>query len=159
MLLALRASERDRLRAVETLKRGYLEGRLSTGTFEARVAVAQRASSRAALRELLADLRARWLVAHAALDHEERPALEMTLILSRSPRSHLLLGRSRSCDLILATPAVSRRHALLERTADGWRITDLHSTNGTFVAGARVESARIDVGARLRLGDALLRVA
>lgn len=159
MLLPLRASERDRLRAVETLKRGYLQGRLSTGTFEARVAVAQRAVSRAALRRLLADLAARWFVVDAVVERAQRPALEMTVILSRSPRTRVLAGRSRSCDLILATPAVSRRHALLERAPDGWRVTDLGSTNGTFVEGVRVESAPVEIGARLWLGDALLRLA
>ena len=33
---------------------------------------------------------------------------------------------------------VSRRHAQLERTKDGWLITDLESTNGTRVNGWRV---------------------
>ncbi len=33
---------------------------------------------------------------------------------------------------------VSRRHATLERTADGWLLTDLESTNGTRVNGWRV---------------------
>ena len=33
---------------------------------------------------------------------------------------------------------VSRVHATLERTADGWLLTDLASTNGTRVNGWRV---------------------
>lgn len=161
----LRASERDRLRAIERLKHGYLEGRLSTGTFEARVALAQTATSTATLRSLLADLRARWpgsdLLEGLRLGSRahDPPALLGTVLLSRSPENLILVGRSRSCDLKLETPGVSRRHALLQRTARRWYITDLDSTNGTFVNGVQIDRAPIPSGSRLRLGDARLYVA
>ena len=48
------------------------------------------------------------------------------------------IGRDASCDLSIAHMTVSRRHAQLERTRDGWLITDLESTNGTRVNGWRV---------------------
>jgi FHA domain/Domain of unknown function (DUF1707) len=48
------------------------------------------------------------------------------------------IGRDASCDLAIADMTVSRRHARLERTKDGWLITDLESTNGTRVNGWRV---------------------
>jgi len=48
------------------------------------------------------------------------------------------IGRDASCDLAIADMTVSRRHAQLERTRDGWLITDLESTNGTRVNGWRV---------------------
>jgi FHA domain/Domain of unknown function (DUF1707) len=48
------------------------------------------------------------------------------------------IGRDAACDLAIADMTVSRLHAQLERTADGWLISDLESTNGTRVNGWRV---------------------
>jgi hypothetical protein len=48
------------------------------------------------------------------------------------------IGRDASCDLAIPDMTVSRRHAQLERTKEGWLITDLESTNGTRVNGWRV---------------------
>jgi FHA domain/Domain of unknown function (DUF1707) len=48
------------------------------------------------------------------------------------------IGRDASCDLAIPDMTVSRRHARLERTRDGWLISDLESTNGTRVNGWRV---------------------
>src|SRR5687768_4015115 len=41
--------------------------------------------------------------------------------------------------LLLADSKISTRHARLSRAADGWRLEDLGSRNGTFVNGAAVE--------------------
>ena len=59
-----------------------------------------------------------------------------------------------------ATRTVSKTHALLTRTASGWTITDLASTNGVFI-GAHPEQAReVDGSAPVEgpflLGDAAL---
>ena len=48
------------------------------------------------------------------------------------------IGRDASCDLAIADMTVSRLHAQLERTPEGWLISDLESTNGTRVNGWRV---------------------
>ena len=48
------------------------------------------------------------------------------------------IGRDATCDLAIADMTVSRRHAQLERTPDGWLLSDLESTNGTRVNGWRV---------------------
>jgi hypothetical protein len=45
------------------------------------------------------------------------------------------IGRSRECDIVLGDSNVSRRHAELRPSADGWTITDLGSTNGVRVNG------------------------
>jgi FhaA, N-terminal domain/FHA domain len=48
------------------------------------------------------------------------------------------IGRSRECDIVLADSNVSRRHAELRPSGDGWTITDLGSTNGVKVNGRAV---------------------
>ncbi|MFN3267021.1 MAG: FHA domain-containing protein [Deinococcales bacterium] len=56
----------------------------------------------------------------------------------------MLVGRAQDCDLVLLDPSVSSRHALLEYSAGQLFVTDLGSTNGTFVAGQPV-SGRVQV--------------
>ena len=48
------------------------------------------------------------------------------------------IGRDAGCDLAIADMTVSRLHARLERTPEGWLLSDLESTNGTRVNGWRV---------------------
>ena len=54
---------------------------------------------------------------------------------------------------------VSGRHAMLDTRADGLWVEDAGSTNGTFVNGARVTSARLLApGDVIRIGNTDLRV-
>ena len=47
-----------------------------------------------------------------------------------------IVGRSRSADIVLDDPTVSRMHASLQRDGDGdWTLTDLRSRGGTYVNG------------------------
>lgn len=48
------------------------------------------------------------------------------------------IGQGPQNDLVLADDSVSRSHARLEFLLDGWRLTDLESTNGTAVEGVRL---------------------
>jgi pSer/pThr/pTyr-binding forkhead associated (FHA) protein len=66
----------------------------------------------------------------------------------------LVIGRS-GADLEVDDRGVSRRHARLSRGPDGgWTLTDLGSTNGTFVNGVRVRVARLRDGDEIRVGAA-----
>ncbi len=66
------------------------------------------------------------------------------------------IGRTRDCDLCLADPSVSRRHAELIRDADGWLLNDLGSRNGTRLNGWLVrETVVVRAGDRLELGSAV----
>lgn len=50
-----------------------------------------------------------------------------------------IVGRDANCDLVLDDPIVSRRHARLICLGTRITVEDLHSTNGTFVNGSRIE--------------------
>lgn len=63
----------------------------------------------------------------------------------------LLIGRSHDCDLVIDSPNVSRQHAEVRRTEDGWALLDLRSTNGVVVNGRRVRGTT-----PLRDGDLVL---
>ncbi|MGE0791442.1 MAG: sigma 54-interacting transcriptional regulator [Sandaracinaceae bacterium] len=64
-----------------------------------------------------------------------------------------VVGQSRGAGLRVPDPRASRLHCELEPRADGVWVRDLASSNGTWVGGVRVERARLDPGAILRVGD------
>ena len=70
----------------------------------------------------------------------------------------LVIGRSKDCDIPLADGNVSRRHAEIGRSADGFMLRDLDSTNGTTVNGRRVKSATVGEGDEIMLGTSTLRI-
>lgn len=53
-----------------------------------------------------------------------------------------ILGRDPSVVYAIDDPTVSRRHAELLRTRDGWTLRDLGSANGTEINGARLAGER-----------------
>ena len=71
----------------------------------------------------------------------------------------IVVGRERSCDLVLEGSLVSKRHALIQKIKDNFYITDLSSTNGTFVNEEPVlphKYVRIEPGDCIRIGKTLL---
>lgn len=54
-----------------------------------------------------------------------------------------MLGRSDDVDLPISDASISRRHAMIVNRVDGFFISDLGSTNGTFVNKELVGSARL----------------
>ncbi len=65
------------------------------------------------------------------------------LVVLVEGHGHLFIGKGSENDLVIdGDPAVSKVHALLERGRPAWCISDLGSTNGTFVNGERVSGKR-----------------
>ena len=64
-----------------------------------------------------------------------------------------VVGRDADCEVSLESRSVSRRHALLEKTENGWSLRDLGSANGTFLGGVRITEVSLPPGATLRFGE------
>ena len=62
------------------------------------------------------------------------------------------LGRDPSCELHLAHPSISRRHASISHVAGSWSISDLGSRHGTLLNGVRLEK---DADVPLSHGDSV----
>src|SRR5512146_600353 len=74
-------------------------------------------------------------------------------------RPVLTIGRTPENGLTLADTLVSRHHAELRLEPEGLTLTDLHSSNGTFVEGNRLppdQPRLLSNGARIQIGPFLL---
>jgi pSer/pThr/pTyr-binding forkhead associated (FHA) protein len=75
-------------------------------------------------------------------------------------RSETVIGRDPTCDLVLADPMASARHARIFRGAGGYFVLeDLGSTNGVFVDGEPVERLTLQDGDHFVVGDTRFTVA
>lgn len=78
-------------------------------------------------------------------------------------REEVILGRALNADVRVNDTKVSRQHARIntvfneETKKDEYILTDLGSRNGIFVNGQRVETARLENGDKLALGECILR--
>jgi pSer/pThr/pTyr-binding forkhead associated (FHA) protein len=64
------------------------------------------------------------------------------------------VGRDITNDIVINDPEVSRHHLRFSRTADGFTIEDLGSTNGTFINGQRLSGSRpLNNGDMISLGE------
>ena len=66
--------------------------------------------------------------------------------------AHAVIGRADQCTVRLDDPSVSRRHARIEHRDGRWLLSDLDSSNGTYVGDRRLGSGDQH---ELRDGDAL----
>lgn len=64
----------------------------------------------------------------------------------------VVFGRASSCDVVLALKGVSRVHFQTEYDGRFWRISDLNSTNGTFVNQKIITNQPLRDGDRITLG-------
>ena len=64
-----------------------------------------------------------------------------------------LIGTGPACEIRLTDPMVSRRHAAVDVSGHRLRLTDLESTNGTWVNGIAVVDAFLAGGEFVRLGE------
>jgi DNA-binding NtrC family response regulator len=74
-------------------------------------------------------------------------------ISRRCSEDTITLGSHEGNTIVLNHPTVSRFHARLELDPLGFQLTDLDSTNGTFVGGMRVKQVYLEPRAKILLGD------
>lgn len=67
------------------------------------------------------------------------------------------VGRGTDNVVVLAAEGVSRRHARFERRDNHWFITDLNSTNGTYVNDEPVTEHRLRRGDHIKIGDSIFK--
>jgi hypothetical protein len=70
------------------------------------------------------------------------------------PPPGAVLGRSRECDVVLEDSGISRRHAEVRPSSEGWTVADLGSTNGVRVNGRAIDGVQaLTLGDRIELGS------
>ncbi len=80
------------------------------------------------------------------------PGSKKRLPLSRWENS---VGRSKTCDVVLTLPDVSRFHAVISKRRSGWVVADTNSSTGVFVNGkAIIKSAPLAHGDTVSFGGA-----
>ncbi|HAV78822.1 MAG TPA: hypothetical protein DCX53_15840 [Anaerolineae bacterium] len=67
--------------------------------------------------------------------------------------SMLLIGRLDNCDIVLDSPEVSRRHAVIRQVGDAYAIEDLDSSNGTYVNDAPVKQIQLNEGDLIQISN------
>lgn len=65
------------------------------------------------------------------------------------------IGRA-DCDIVLDDPECSRQHATIEVLGARAVVTDLGSTNGTFVSGERIEKVELENHHEFRIGEHIM---
>jgi diguanylate cyclase (GGDEF)-like protein len=96
----------------------------------------------------------------ATTGQQARKALALTAMAGRSvgkafalDRPELVIGRADDAQVVVQDEGVSRRHAALARTGDQYQLTDLGSTNGTFLNDERLRApAPLQDGDSIRIG-------
>jgi FHA domain/Domain of unknown function (DUF1707) len=156
----MRAGDREREATIRVPHDGRADGRLSTSTFEERVERALAARSATELRELTLDVkRVSRLRAWLGRGRDvSPPRVAHRLRLGDVGERPFVMGRSRRADLVVGDDTVSRRHAHVVRTAGGFVLSDLCSTNGTWIDGRRVGQVEVAPGDVVGIGELELRV-
>jgi two-component system cell cycle response regulator len=73
--------------------------------------------------------------------------------------SVMTIGRGANNHIVVSSDAVSRQHAQLERHGTDFLVSDLNSTNGTFINNERKRpsSSRLNRGDQIRVGDTVFK--
>ncbi len=71
-------------------------------------------------------------------------------------KDRILFGRGGECDVVLASPMISRKHAAISKQNSALVLEDLGSANGLFVNGRLVRRHTLAKGDRIRIGPFVL---
>ncbi|MCB0327136.1 MAG: diguanylate cyclase [Bdellovibrionales bacterium] len=101
----------------------------------------------------------------AQISDEEKKKIPCLVVLEGShlgevfkiEEDSVVLGREQGCHIVILEEGVSRRHARVDCHEDSYTISDLDSTNGTFVNGSPISHSALNDGDKIQMGDVLLR--
>ncbi len=63
------------------------------------------------------------------------------------------IGSVAGATVVLADPAVSRKHAAIRKVDGSYELADLGSTNGVYVNGHKVPKKTLEIGDIIRVGN------
>ncbi len=78
--------------------------------------------------------------------------------LDSQGRAAIMIGTLEGSDVRVDAETVSRKHAVINASADGCEIVDLGAQHGTFVNGERIAKCWLDEDDTIALGDVKLKV-
>ena len=87
----------------------------------------------------------------------------LTILVGQEKATHVIekaritLGLQAPNDVVLSAEGISNFHAELSKTAEGWQLKDLGSTNGTYVNGQRITMKALTNKDKIIIGRVLLR--
>ena len=80
---------------------------------------------------------------------------DLAQLISSSTEQVIGIGREKGNDIAVEDHEASRRHAELRKHNDTFFLTDLDSSNGTFLNNGRVYEAELKSGDRIQIGRTL----
>lgn len=102
--------------------------------------------------------------ARAAAPPPPRPPAPKTLFVINSAgdmhkvdKDTFIIGRSRTCDLVIPSSKVSRQHSGVCRENGQFFIEDLGSANGVWKDGVKIQKERINDGDEFMVSEEVLR--
>ncbi len=69
----------------------------------------------------------------------------------------MILGRGVATDITIWDIRASRAHCRVDRDAEGYTLTDLSSSNGTYVNDRKIATHRLRAGDRVRIGSTVMQ--
>ena len=112
------------------------------------------------------------IIRHSIFDDDARAKRHASLIVLRGAeigrdfrlrRNRMVIGRATTVEIPLPDDSASREHACVEYRGSGtgldarFFLTDLGSTNGTFVNSQRVQAVELKDGDKIQIGDTILK--
>ncbi|MCC7386980.1 MAG: FHA domain-containing protein [Deltaproteobacteria bacterium] len=92
------------------------------------------------------------------------PAVKKTLYVINSQgdmhkidKDTFIIGRSRTCDLVIPSSKVSRQHSSIVRENGEYYIEDLGSANGVWKDGVKVQKEKVRDGDEFMISEEVLR--
>ncbi|PIT99316.1 MAG: hypothetical protein COT74_09940 [Bdellovibrionales bacterium CG10_big_fil_rev_8_21_14_0_10_45_34] len=68
-------------------------------------------------------------------------------------------GRGSDCSVVINSKGISKRHFQIKVSGSSLAIQDLGSSNGTFVNGVKIKSARLKLGDQIQIFDTILGIS